>query len=503
MECQWRISVLQKLGEHLIHVLLLVYKYHDGTVFVPLSEQLQQPIKLLAFIKNLHKLSHVRCCSISFTNRNLYRFLQNLAGQCFNMRWQSRTEHCNLLVRSGALKEHSNLWLEAHVKHPVGLIKHEESDTTQVGDLSRRAGKHINKTSRSSDQKFSSFLQRRQLLPHWPTTVCTNTRQVHCLAERVGFTLNLQRQLPCRCNDKANGTIAVAKRRLVHDVPDERQQVCYGLSRASLRNTYNISSTHQRRHGLHLNGKWCLVVALFQDLQNLLRQATLEKTLHGMRASLAPNSDVAVGPPEILDFVVFHVGNLLHLNVQVFPKRLVLYQIMVDSWQGFLCGEAFDKVKVRLHLLFARLLTPVWITVHPISITFAESVFGTLLGGFSFGLSFSFFCLAALPPLLLLCFNFLFNLHCQIFCSLVSLRLVVEILITFIICIIWLTSKIFIKSFLRLTGSSKIRQRATGDRVGRLLRLFESAEGPNITIVSKPFSSSLEDKPRSFSQKLL
>jgi hypothetical protein len=26
--------------------------------------------------------------------------------------------------------------------------------------------------------------------------------------------------------------------------------------------------------GLHLNGKWCLVVALFQDLQNLLRQAT-------------------------------------------------------------------------------------------------------------------------------------------------------------------------------------------------------------------------------------
>ena len=28
------------------------------------------------------------------------------------------------------------------------------------------------------------------------------------------------------------------------------------------------------------------------------------------------------------------------------------------SWQGFLCGEAFDKVKVRLHLLFARLLTP-------------------------------------------------------------------------------------------------------------------------------------------------
>ena len=100
-----------------------------------------------------------------------------LAGQCFNMRWQSRTEHCNLskrglqwlkwlkkarlkvlkarmatygntnwvqcvsathkskrnpascasmakhglLVRSGALKEHSNLWLEAHVKHPVGL----------------------------------------------------------------------------------------------------------------------------------------------------------------------------------------------------------------------------------------------------------------------------------------------------------------------------------------------------------------------------------------------
>jgi len=33
--------------------------------------------------------------------------------------------------------------------------------------------------------------------------------------------------------------------------------------------------------------------------------------------------------------------------------------------------------------------TPVWITVHPISITFAESVFGTLLGGFSFGLALS------------------------------------------------------------------------------------------------------------------
>jgi hypothetical protein len=25
----------------------------------------------------------------------------------------------------------------------IGLIKHEESDTTQVGDLSRRAGKHL------------------------------------------------------------------------------------------------------------------------------------------------------------------------------------------------------------------------------------------------------------------------------------------------------------------------------------------------------------------------
>ena len=59
---------------------------------------------------------------------------------------------------------------------------------------------------------------------------------------------------------------------------------------------------------------------------------------------------------------------------------------MLRNESGQSKGQLQTRQTLALQLCIPSHLRPVWITVHPISITFTKAVFGTLLGCFGFGL---------------------------------------------------------------------------------------------------------------------
>merc|ERR1719387_2914915 len=144
---------------------------------MPLTQKLEQAIKLLMLLMHLDKLCNIPCCRVSLPNADLDGLLEHLTSQGFHMGWQCRTEHSYLLVRARALNEHANLRLEAHVKHSVCLIKNKKCYTTEIGDLAIGGCKAINKPTGCRDHKLATLSQGRELFAHGPTTVRTNTEQ--------------------------------------------------------------------------------------------------------------------------------------------------------------------------------------------------------------------------------------------------------------------------------------------------------------------------------------
>mmetsp|Transcript_133183 Transcript_133183/g.284736 ORF Transcript_133183/g.284736 Transcript_133183/m.284736 type:complete len:546 (+) Transcript_133183:1493-3130(+) len=94
---------------------------------------------------------------------------------------------------------------------------------------------------------------------------------------------------------------------------------------------------------------------------------------------LPPDVDVTIRPPHIIDLVVPHGSDLLHLDVEVLPERLVVDRRVINRWQDFLRGESLDQVKVGLLLLLSRLFAHVRVAGHSLVVFFAEAFLRLLL----------------------------------------------------------------------------------------------------------------------------
>mmetsp|Transcript_54901 Transcript_54901/g.88687 ORF Transcript_54901/g.88687 Transcript_54901/m.88687 type:complete len:286 (-) Transcript_54901:1933-2790(-) len=220
-----RVAILQQLREHLIHILLLVDEDDDGAMLLPLAQELQQPIELLSLVENLYELRDVRGSRISFTNCDLNRLFQDLPGQSLHVSGQGCAEHCHLLVWSSGLQEHADLRLESHVKHAVGLVEDHEGDTPEVGDLAVGGGQDVDESPWSTHQELGPFLECGQLLAHGAAAVGADAREIASLAEDICLPLDLESQLPRRCDHEANWSVAIFDLWLIQDVPDHGQQV--------------------------------------------------------------------------------------------------------------------------------------------------------------------------------------------------------------------------------------------------------------------------------------
>mmetsp|Transcript_67378 Transcript_67378/g.160727 ORF Transcript_67378/g.160727 Transcript_67378/m.160727 type:complete len:276 (+) Transcript_67378:356-1183(+) len=222
-----------------------------------------------------------------------------------------------------------------------------------------------------------------------------------------------------------------------------------------------------------------------------------------MRASLAPDGDFALGPAQVLHLMVLHVGDLLHLDIQVLAKGLVLDLVMVHHGQGLLGGEPLHQVEVALHLLLAGLLAPVGVAVHAVAVPLPEAVFGAPRRRLRLCLGRRFLRLPALAPLLLLGFNRL------LLCGRVCLHLLVLHLFGFsfslglilpvvLIIRLALAIKILIERSLHLLGSTKVRQGLPR----HWLLLGHAAEGSHVSVVPHPALAPLEDEARPRAREL-
>mmetsp|Transcript_64037 Transcript_64037/g.141093 ORF Transcript_64037/g.141093 Transcript_64037/m.141093 type:complete len:232 (-) Transcript_64037:1160-1855(-) len=182
VECQRRIAVLQQFREHLIDILLLVNEDDDGAVFMPLAQELQEPVELLALLHNLDKLCDIRGRGVPLPDGNLHGLLEHRPGQGLDVGRQGGAEHGHLLVRTSALQEHPDLGLETHVKHPIGLVEDHERDSPEVGDLAIGGRQDVDEPARRPHEDLCTLLQSGELLPHGPAAVGADADDAHRLA---------------------------------------------------------------------------------------------------------------------------------------------------------------------------------------------------------------------------------------------------------------------------------------------------------------------------------
>mmetsp|Transcript_71294 Transcript_71294/g.202177 ORF Transcript_71294/g.202177 Transcript_71294/m.202177 type:complete len:559 (-) Transcript_71294:574-2250(-) len=403
MESKGWVAILEQLREHLVDVLLLVDEYDNGAVLVPLTQQLQEPVELLALLKHLHKLRHVCGRCVPLPDRDLERLLEDLPRESLHVRGKRRAEHGHLLVWARALEEHAYLRFKAHVKHPVGLVQDQKADAPEVRDLPVGGREHADEPARRADQDVGALLQGRQLLAHRPAAEGADADEADGLAKDGGLALDLQRELPRRRHREDDGPVAVRQGRLVQDVADCGKEVRQRLPGARLRHADDVPPAHHGRNSLHLDGERHVVLALLQDLLDLRRQPALEEAPDGPGAVLPAYRDLALGAPQIVNLMFLHAGDLLHLDVKILPEGSVLDLGVVHMGKGLLRGEPLHEVEVGLLGLLLRLLAPVRVAVHALLLLIAEGLPRLLLRGFLLGLRFCLLLFSPHPPLLLLC----------------------------------------------------------------------------------------------------
>ena len=85
---------------------------------------------------------------------------QEVLGQLLHLPGPGGGPHEDLSVRTNLLEDLPDLWLEAHVQHPVSLVKDEVGGPPEVHLASLQ---EVNKTSRGRDANLCAILNISQL----------------------------------------------------------------------------------------------------------------------------------------------------------------------------------------------------------------------------------------------------------------------------------------------------------------------------------------------------
>ena len=161
--------------------------------------------------------------------------------------------HASLTIWPDLTDDLTDLRLETHVKHTVGFVKYEVSDTAEVG-LPRL--QHIDEAAWRGNTDLYTTSKIPDLTTLGNTAVDAGVANARRLAEFADLLLDLNRKLTGRGQDEDDRSVTLRKEGLCVDVDDGRKAVREGLSRASLGNTDNVASRESHRPALGLNGCW-------------------------------------------------------------------------------------------------------------------------------------------------------------------------------------------------------------------------------------------------------
>ena len=123
--------------------------------------------------------------------------VQELLGELLNFFGPGSRPHHHLPVRSDLLENLSYLRLEAHVKHPVGLVQTEVSCPPQINLPGLQ---EVDEPPRSGDADLHTILDVPQLRALGSSAEDASVLNATRLAELVSNFLNLLSKLPAEKN---------------------------------------------------------------------------------------------------------------------------------------------------------------------------------------------------------------------------------------------------------------------------------------------------------------
>lgn len=267
---------------------------HDGL------EMLDKSVSLLVLGDNLDNLLNVvRSRQLEGTNVDLDLVLEVVVSESLHLLGPGGGPHEGLSVGSDLVNDLSNLGLETHIEHSVGLIENEVGDSSQVG----LAGlEHIEKSAGSGNDNLDTSGKVSDLLSSGDTTVDTGVSDLGGLAELGALGLDLDGELSGGGQDQNNGSVAVGEHGLGVDVHNGGETVGKGLSGTGGRNTNHISTSEGHGPSLALNGSGLVETLLLDLLEDVGGESGLVEVSHGLGDTVTEKSHLVL---------LSELGNLL------------------------------------------------------------------------------------------------------------------------------------------------------------------------------------------------
>mmetsp|Transcript_69265 Transcript_69265/g.195510 ORF Transcript_69265/g.195510 Transcript_69265/m.195510 type:complete len:252 (-) Transcript_69265:288-1043(-) len=205
----------------------------------------QDGLQLLVFVEALDHadlLDHilVRLQFISVSDHDLEGLVQDLRGEFSDLPGPSRREKQRLALLVYLGQDLSDLGLEAHVEHPIGLVEHTVAHLAAIHDP---IVAEVVQPARRGDEAVGALLDLPLLLRLLGTAIGASRCDLHRLAELLGVAKNLEAELARRRHAEQGrplGGVDLASLLQLPDFDEAGEQECQGLAAARLRNTDQV-----------------------------------------------------------------------------------------------------------------------------------------------------------------------------------------------------------------------------------------------------------------------
>jgi hypothetical protein len=174
------------------------------------------------------------------------RLPQDLVGQPADVVRHRRRKQQRLPLRRDMFHDPADIGQEAHVEHPVGLVKHKH---LYVRQFNRVLSDVIEQAARTCDDYLRPALQLLFLEMGAHASVDRDAMQSCLFSKAADRLMDLLRQFARRRDDECADTAA----RSLHKPVQDRQYKCGGFTCPGLRQAHYIATLHYRRDRLCLD----------------------------------------------------------------------------------------------------------------------------------------------------------------------------------------------------------------------------------------------------------
>jgi len=280
-------------------------------------EVLEKPWSFVVLGHDFDQLGDVVVCGkLHGSNVDLDIVVEEILSQSLNLFGPGSRKEQSLSVGSDLRDDLSDLGLETHVQHSVGLVHDQVSHTLEI---SSTRFEHVDQSTGSSDANLDTSREIPDLGAFGRTTVNGSVSDSRRFTELGAFRLCLNSKLTGRSENEDNGSVTWRKERLGVDVDHSGESERDGLSRTSLGDSDHVSSRESHGPGLALDGGWSGETECADFRHDILWETGFLKASDGARdvASLAVH--LLLGS-ELGDFGVGSSSDSPVFDVKVFLK---------------------------------------------------------------------------------------------------------------------------------------------------------------------------------------